>query len=73
MDKRTTIHPSREPGDQAADRCYRHALRRSRRPGVGVLHAAALALVFAAVLLTAPRASAYDRPALLEKVAATLR
>ena len=35
MDKRPTIHGSREP-DQAADRCYRRASRRSWRPGVGV-------------------------------------
>ena len=71
MDKRPTIHPAREPGGQAADRRYRRVLRRSWRPSVGMRHAAALALVLAAVLLTAPRAAAYDRPALLEKVAAT--
>jgi hypothetical protein len=46
-------------------------LQRSSRPCVGVRHAAALALVLAAVSLTAPRASAYERPVLLEKVAAT--
>jgi hypothetical protein len=40
-------------------------------PATNPSRAAALALVLATVLLTAPRASAYERPVLLERVAAT--
>jgi hypothetical protein len=71
MDKRPAINCTREPrGEDAAGRC-RRALRRSCRQCASPRRAAAVALVLAAVLLSAPRVSAYERPVLLEKVAAT--